>query len=360
MVDNLRRIGTYAGVRGLLLFFTVVVAVWLIILIANMGGAMDKILDSMIREQVGAMMQNPDLQRLPEAERKMIFEQYVAVLRAQYGLDKPFIERALRYLLNGITLNLGFAEKIQSDTGSRQVRLILLERLPYTLLLWGTAQFLLFFVSVFLALVLSRRYGSILDRAVVILAPTSAPPAWFYGIILILIFASLLRVLPYGGFIDPMPPPTLLGKILSVLKHMILPVSSVVLGALFASIYSWRTFFLIYSSEDYVELARAKGLSSRAIERRYILRPTLPPIVTSFAMTLIAVWMGGVITETVFAWPGLGRALYNAISANDTPVIVGANVIYGYLLAVTVFLLDLLYAALDPRVRIGAAGGQKL
>lgn len=360
MRDNLRRLATYAGVRALLLFLTVVVAVWLIILIANMGGAMDQIIDSMIREQVGAMMQNPDIQQLPEAERRKFYDQQVELLRAQYGLDRPFIERALQHLLNGITMNLGYADRMQSDTGSRQVRLILVERLPYTLLLWGTAQFILFFGSVFLALVLSRRYGSTLDRAVVLLAPTSAPPAWFYGIILILIFASLLRVLPYGGYIDPMAPPTLLGRTLSVLKHMILPVSAVVIGALFATIYSWRTFFLIYSSEDYVELARAKGLSSRAIERRYILRPTLPPIVTSFAMMLIGVWMGGVITETVFAWPGLGRMLYSAISGNETAVIVGANVIYGYLLAMTVFLLDILYAALDPRVRIGAAGGQRL
>jgi peptide/nickel transport system permease protein len=360
MLENLRRLGTYAGVRGLLLFFTVIVAVWLIILIANMGGAMDKIIESQIREQVGAMMQNPDLQQLPEGERKKIYDQHVEVLRIQYGLDRPFIERAFRYLWNGITLNLGYAERIHSDTGSRQVRLILVERLPYTLLLWGTAQFLLFSTSVFIALILSRRYGSFVDRLVVMLAPTSAPPAWFYGIILILIFASLLKVLPYGGFIDPLAPPTFLGRALSVLKHMVLPVSSVIVGGIFATIYSWRTFFLIYSSEDYVELARAKGLSSRSIERRYILRPTLPPIVTSFAMMLIAVWMGGVITETVFSWPGLGRMLYNAIAQNDTPVIVGANVIYGYLLAMSVFVLDILYAALDPRVRIGAVGGQRL
>ncbi|MCS7216634.1 MAG: ABC transporter permease [Candidatus Bipolaricaulota bacterium] len=360
MLENLRRVGIYVAVRGFLLFFTVVVAIWLVILIANMGGVMDKIIESQIREQVGLMFLNPDLQQLPEAMRRELYDRQVEILRRQYGLDRPFYERAARYLLNGITLNFGMAEKLTSDTGSKQVRLILVERLPHTLLLWGTGQLLLFFASVFFALILSRRYGSLADRLVVALAPTSAPPAWFYGILLILVFASLLKVLPYGGFVDAPPPPTRLGYVLSVLKHMILPVLAVFVNAIFASIYNWRTFFLIYSSEDYVELARAKGLPGRTLERRYILRPTLPPIVTNFTMSMIAVWMGGIITETVFSWPGLGRRLYEAIGQNDTPVIVGANVIYGYLLAISVFFLDILYAVLDPRVRVGAAGGQRL
>jgi len=103
-------------------------------------------------------------------------------------------------------------------------------------------------------------------------------------------------------------------------------------------------------------MAKAKGLSSREIERRYILRPTLPTIITSFAMTLIALWQGAIILETVFNWPGLGRALYRAIGLFDTPVIVGSTIIYAYLLAITVFLLDFIYALVDPRVKIGDEG----
>jgi peptide/nickel transport system permease protein len=127
---------------------------------------------------------------------------------------------------------------------------------------------------------------------------------------------------------------------------------------LFLTIYNWRTFFLIYSSEDYVEMAKAKGLSSREIERRYILRPTLPTIITSFALTLIGLWTGAIILETVFNWPGLGRALFQAIGLFDTPVIVGSTVIYAYLLAITVFVLDLFYAIVDPRVKVGGDGSR--
>lgn len=103
-------------------------------------------------------------------------------------------------------------------------------------------------------------------------------------------------------------------------------------------------------------MAKAKGLPDRLIERRYILKPTLPPILTDFLLTVIYLWTGAVILETVFNWPGLGRALYQAIGSFDTAVIVGAQVIFAYLLAATVFVLDLLYAVVDPRVRIGEEG----
>jgi peptide/nickel transport system permease protein len=117
--------------------------------------------------------------------------------------------------------------------------------------------------------------------------------------------------------------------------------------------FTQRTFFLIYSSEDYVDMAKAKGLTSKDIERRYILRPTLPTIITNFALTLIAMWTGAIIFETVFGWPGLGRQMYRAITAYETAVVVGEAVVYAYLLALTIFLLDFIYALVDPRVKIG-------
>jgi len=237
---------------------------------------------------------------------------------------------------------------------SREVRRIIIERLPSTLILFGTSSILLFFTAVFLALALSRHYGSWFDRLVVSLAPTSTAPGWFYGIFLILIFAAVLRILPFGGMVDAPPPKETGAYILSLLKHMILPVLSMFVGGLASSVYSWRTFFLIYSSEDYVELAKAKGLSGRTIERRYILRPTLPPIITSFTLMVIGMWLGAIILESVFNWPGMGSLYIAAVNSNDTPTVVGINVIYGYLLAGSVFFLDFVYALVDPRVRIGA------
>jgi peptide/nickel transport system permease protein len=245
-----------------------------------------------------------------------------------------------------------------SDHGSKTVRAIILERLPATLLLMGSSQLILFFSSVFLALILSRKYGSFWDKAVITLSPSSAAPPWFYGIFFILIFAAVFKILPFGGMVSSPPPDTTIGYSLDVLKHLILPGSALIISSFFLSIYTWRTFFLIYSSEDYVDMAKAKGLTSRDIERRYILRPTLPTIITNFALLLITLWTGATITETIFLWPGLGRTIFRAIGFYDTPVIVGSTIIYAYLLAMTVFLLDFIYAIVDPRVKIGGGSNQ--
>jgi peptide/nickel transport system permease protein len=356
-LETLTRLVRYIFTRGIALFLAAVIGVYLTILIANMGGYVDQIKIGEIREQVGAsVLANPALQGRPASEIKKYVEEQVQLEIKRLGLDKPFILRSFGYLTTALSLSLGRSEHLTSDSGSREVRLILLERLPATLLLWGLSDLFLFFASVLFALYLSRRYGSFFDRAVIALAPTSAAPPWFYGIILILIFASVLRILPYGGIVDAPPPKTTLGYTLSVFKHLVLPAFAIILASIFITIYNWRTFFLIFSSEDYVEMAKAKGLSSGAIERRYILRPTLPTIITSFALMLIAMWMGGIITETVFVWPGLGRLLYEAIGSFDTPVIVASVVLYAYLLAITVLLLDIIYAVIDPRVRVGGEG----
>jgi peptide/nickel transport system permease protein len=298
-------------------------------------------------------MGDPANKGLSASEIRQIVDERIIIEIKRLNLDQPFYLRSINYLTDALTLNLGRAEFLASNSGSRQVRLILLERIPATLLLTATANLSLFFIAVFSALVLSRQYGSFLDRLVIAMAPSSSVPAWFYGIFLILIFASLFHVLPFGGMVDTPPPENMPDYIVSLLKHMILPVAAIFLHSLFIGIYQWRTFFLIYSSEDYVEMAKAKGLPARTIERRYILRPTLPPIVTSFAFTLIYLWQGMIILETVFSWPGLGRLLYQAISIFDVPVIVGNVVLTAYLLVTTVFLLDIIYALLDPRVKVG-------
>ena len=355
------RVARYTLVRMVLLFLMVIIGVYLTILIANMGGYVDEMRRGFIREEVSVAIfadESAEMKRMTSEGKKALIEEQVALAEKRLGLDKPFIVRSFAFLKDAMTLNLGRAEIMISDSGSSQVRLILLERLPPTLALWGAANFVLFFLGLFLALYLSRKYGSLLDKLIVGLAPTSAAPAWFYGLFLILIFAAILQILPFGALVDAPPPESTVSYTLSVLKHLILPVSAILVSSIFANAYAWRTFFLIYSSEDYVEMAKAKGLSSREIERRYILRPTLPTIITSFAMTLIYLWQGGILTETVFNWPGLGQTLFRAIGLYDTPVIVGSAVIYAYLLAITVFLLDFIYALVDPRVRIGGEGRQ--
>ncbi len=355
--NTLTRVAKYTGLRLVTLFVTIVIGIYLTILIANMGGYVDQILRGEIRDRITVeIFQNPQYRELDVQQKNSLAEDRIALEEDRLGLNRPFAVRSMAFLRNALTLNLGRSLNMTSDSGSKQVRLIILERLPPTLLLFGIANLILFFSSIFVALGLSRKYGSFWDKVVLLLTPSSAAPSWFYGLFLILLFAAVLHVLPFGGMVSAPPPDNWLDYSLDVLKHLILPTSAWILSSIFLSIYNWRTFFLIYSSEDYVEMAKAKGLSSRDLERRYILRPTLPTIITNFALLLIGLWTGAIITETVFNWPGLGRTLFRAVGLYDTPVIVGSTIIYAYLLAITVFLLDIVYALVDPRVKVGGSG----
>ena len=349
------RVMRYVLVRILTLFATVIVGVYLTILIANMGGYVDEIQRAQIREEAQQQaLNNPSFKLLSQEEKVKRIEATVALREKRVGLDQPFAIRSFRFLKNALTLNLGWTQNMTSDSGSKQVRNIMLERLPATLLLFATSNILLFFSSIYVALALSRRYGGWMDKMIVSLAPTGSAPGWFYGIFLIVLFAAVLRILPYGGMVSAPPPENSFDYFVSLLQHMVLPVIAITLSTIFLNIYNWRTFFLIYSSEDYVDMAKAKGLNDRVLERRYILRPTLPNIISTFALTLISLWQGAPILESVFNWPGLGGTIVQAIGLYETPVIVGTTVVFAYLLALTVFLLDFVYALVDPRVKVGS------
>lgn len=352
--NTAQRLGKFMLARLAMLFVTIVIGIYITILIANMGGYVDTIMKNNIREGViMAVSAQTANKNVSSQVRQEMIDTMIALQEKRVGLDQPRLTRNFRFLKNALTLDLGRATFLVSDHGSRLVKNIILERLPTTLLLMATSQLLLFFVTLFLALRLSRHYGSFFDKLVITLSPTSSIPPWFYGIFLILIFAAVLRILPFSGMVSAPPPTDKVDYILDVLKHLILPAFSLFISSFFISVYAWRTFFLIYSSEDYVDMAKAKGLTSSDIERRYILRPTLPNIITQFALTVIGLWSGAILTETVFLWPGLGRTIFRAIGSFDTPVIVGSTIINAYLLAITVFFLDFIYAIVDPRVKIG-------
>ena len=154
------RVARYTITRLLALFITVVVGVYLTILIANMGGYVDEIRRGAIREQVSVAIfadQSAEIRALSNEERNALIDERVRLLEKRLGLDRPFILRSFGFLKDALTLNLGRAEMMISDSGSKTVRLILLERLPATLVLWGFANLLLFFMSLFVALFLFEK-----------------------------------------------------------------------------------------------------------------------------------------------------------------------------------------------------------
>ncbi len=357
LARTLSRVARYTIVRTAALLVAVTIAVYLTIVVANLGGYVDEIIKSRIDLQVAGAVLGGWLRDKPTEEKFEIIEQTIEEMRQAAGIYEPFVVRCLRWLRHGLTLDWGEAKGVRVmllGRPSREVKDIILDTLPRTLLVFGIANFCLFGTSVFLALALTRKHGGWLDKAVIALSPMSAAPAWVVGILLNVLLYRVLGIISLGGTLDSWPDEFKLAYIPHLLKYLTLPFLAIFLSGLFQSIYAWRTFFLIYSSEDHVEIARAKGLPRRMMERRYILRPVLPTVLTGFALLLMGLWQEVIALELFFNITGIGRLFWMALYTFDIPVILGLVVTFAYLLAVTVFILDISYALIDPRVRVGS------
>jgi peptide/nickel transport system permease protein len=355
-VRTLARCFRYLGIRTIVVVLTVFAGVYAAIWVTNLGGFSDESRRAEIR--AGVVMGTRGLFTGMSSEERE--EALAGMFEAAYeaaDLNQPFFLRSFRYFRDAFSLSLGETDWMKTRRGSHVVLDILMERLPITLLLFGIGNTLTFFGGLYIALILSRRYGSVLDRAATLLVPAFAAPPWFHGIFLIVIFAVLAKILPFGGVIGVPYPETTSAYVLSFLRHMILPTTAFVIGTMPAAIYANRALFLIHSSEDYVELASAKGLRPNRLRTRYILRPVLPAIITNFAFVSIVSWQAVILTEHVFNWPGLGTLLIDAIRGEVVPVVTGAVTLFAYLLGFSILFLDIVYVLVDPRVRLG--GGRR-
>lgn len=390
---GLKKFAKYLGVRGLTVGVSLLIAIFLVVFVANLGGKLDEyayleavttartilLMDKTMQQQINSQCEAKCTQLVEQgvispSQKDQCFQQCrdeiivnyaVNVILKARGIDPntPPIIRMLNHYKRAVLLDFGKAMRLYSYvTRSSDVVVIIAEALPRTILLFTTANIVIFFTELFVGLYLSRRYGSLADKVAVSLAPLSSMPGWFYGIFLLLLLAIWpkqafgITIFPAGGYVSSPPPENPVLYALDVLWHMALPIISWMIAYIPIGVYQYRTFFLLFSTEEYVEYARARGIPESTVLRRYILRPTLPPIITSFVLILISSWMGAIITERVFNWPGLGTVLAWAIGGGvdiDAPVVVGITVIYAYLLAASVIALDIVYGIVDPRVRVG-------
>ena len=349
-----------------MIMITIVIGVFLTVWIANKEGQIDTGVRRQIDRVVFSLRWSGYFDDIPEEEQEKAIEEKFQSLADEAGLSLPPFQKNLKWTFNALRYDWGTV--LNSDVSAFggfydrfQVNEILQSHFPNTLLLVGTADFLIFLIGIPLALNLaSRKMNHWVDRLFSILTPLSSIPSWVHGIFLAAIFAIQLGILPYSGKYDNLPAETWLQNMLIVAKHMVLPVLSILLGLFFQLVYTWRTFFLIYSEEDYVDLAKAKGLTLRNIEKRYILRPTLPYILTSFALTLVGFWQMTIALEYFFSWPGLGTLYINSLPRftpesyypGEMSVVIGIVVTFAFLLGLIVLLLDLIYVWIDPRLRI--------
>ena len=252
-----------------------------------------------------------------------------------------------------LRLDLGDARSLRTAEGSTRVSDIVLERVPYTVVLLAASTIITTVVGLVVGVRMATRVGSRTDRFMAYFAAISfAVPAWWLGILFILIFAFRLDILPAGGMYSSPPPDDRLDRWLDLCKHAILPTLTLVPVSVGPYIYSIRTMTMSVAQEDHVALARAKGLSESQVTNRHILRVAAPPIVTGLVFSIAGTLNGAILTETVFNWRGMGRLFYDAVSGTpDEGVIIALTFIFTLLYVVLRFILDILYVVLDPRVR---------
>lgn len=255
-------------------------------------------------------------------------------MRAALGLDAPLWRQYLDYLGGLARLDLGVSLREQ-----RPVTTILAERLPPTLLLASASLLLAVGIAVPLGVLAARHQHRPLDRLAMGFSLLGmAVPNFWLGPLLILVFSLWLGWTPISGMQQP--------------SSLILP--AITLGTGLAAVLARmvRNSLLEVLGDDYVRTARAKGLSEGAVLRRHALRNAWLPVLTLLGLQLGALLGGAVITETVFAWPGIGSLLVEAIQARDFPVVQGSVLLVAGLYVAVNMATDLAYAYVDPRVRL--------
>ncbi len=266
-------------------------------------------------------------------------------LLTQYGLNQPLIVQYGLYLWQLVQGNLGV-----SFTQSIPVLDVLMQRLPWTLLLTGTALVFTVLVGVPLGVLAAARRGTGWDRLVQIVGVTGQSlfvPS--VGVLLLFTFGLTLGWFPIGGAYTN---GTYGGEwYLSVIQHLVLPATSLVLIQLGSYVLTMRSTLIDALGEDYTTLAHANGMPPRRVLWKHALRNALLPTTTLIGLQLGFLVGGAVLTETVFAYPGIGRGIFEAVTQLDFPVLQGAFLMLALTVVVINMLTDLVYGLLDPRVK---------
>lgn len=263
----------------------------------------------------------------PDAPQEQVDE-----MTARLGLDKPLLAQYAIFLGDLLRLDLGTSIRYRDSTVS-----LIMERMAATLQLAGSALFMALLTAIPLGIGAALKRGSALDKGLMALSVAGqAMPVFWIGILMIMLFSVRLRWLPTGGY--------------GSFKHLILP--SVALGVRFMALTArlLRSSLIEVMNTDYIRTSRAKGLMEGAVIVTHALRNSLLPVVTVIGLQLGALLGGSVVAETVFAWPGVGQLLVQAITYRDFPLVQAAIILLAAVFVIINLAVDILYVFIDPRI----------
>jgi len=273
--------------------------------------------------------------------------EYLAQIRSEFGLDQPLIVQLWKYLVNLAHGNLGF-----SFANRQPVFDLMWSRAGNTLLLVIPALVLAAIIGVILALAAAPRAGSAYDSSVTALTLFGySVPVFWLGQMLVLLFVIMLGLLPGQGMYSLRRSPEGFAAFLDLLWHMVLPVFCLTIFKVAVVARTARASIISVLGDDFITTATAKGLSRRYVLWRHVLPNAIIPVVTVIGYSFGTSLTGAILTETVFAWPGLGQLFVNSIANRDYPVLLGILMMSTVLVVIANIITDILYAVLDPRVR---------
>ena len=274
--------------------------------------------------------------------------QFVAQLRAQFGLDQPLGTQLVTYLGKVARFDLGFSYRQQQP-----VLKLILDRLPATLLLTGTAFMLSLIFGITLGALSARRAGTWVDSLITLFALIFyATPLYWLALMAVLVFTVQLDWLPGFGFMTVGAGLSGFALALDIAKHLLMP--ALVLALFYMAVYTrmTRAAMLEVIQMDFIKTARAKGLKPHRILRAHVLRNALLPVVTLAGIQAGSMIGGAVLTETVFAWPGIGRLMFDALLQRDYSLLLGSFLITAAMAVLFNLITDLVYTIVDPRIEL--------
>ena len=332
-----------------------VLMITLLLTISLVGSNMDTILKQGVASQVRSeIAANPSIAKSFSsiAEFDDFVQEQIEQRSIQLGLDKPWYtpQRIGVTMYKILLLDFGNATFLTSDSGSTEVKEIIFEKLPRTILLFTTATIIISGVGIFLGAWSGSRVGSATDRFTSSFAVISSSfPVWWIGMLMIFLFSFMYHIFPARS--TPSMLPTEPGYVFALMYHMTLPLITIVMIGFGSWAYLVRNFMVGIMQEDFIIAKKTIGIDKKKIIYKHALKNAAPPIITILALSLSGSLGGAIITEAVFDWPGMGRLYFEAITVMDLPVIIGATYVLTVFFLISIFVADLLYGYFDPRVR---------
>ncbi|MGN6614403.1 MAG: ABC transporter permease [Candidatus Nitrosocosmicus sp.] len=329
----------------------------LLLTIFLLGSTFDKMMMDSIRLQISnSLTANDDRSQLHQFksfnEREQFIEQQTKIQVKSLGLDETWYspKKLFNNIFKIMILDLGKSRFFTTYSGSSDVNELILEKLPYTVLLFTSSTIAIVVIGLYFGSYLASREGKNADKFISGLASVSqGVPVWWFSMIMLVTFSFFFHVFPSRS--TPLISPNDPGYLLDLLYRMALPFISMVIIGFASFTYYVKYIIARVLTEDYIKTLKIMGVPQKSILYKHALKNAGPQLATMLGLGITASLTGSILIEQIFDWPGMGNLFYNAIVLNDSPLITGLTYFFTLIYLLTRLILDICFSYFDPRIR---------